>query len=67
MLSPSSERGCSTTLKNSAAGNSETFVTTDQSTRRHIPERRNLDIRYLLTQWPRDNYFRFFYKHTAEC
>jgi len=50
MLPPSSEWGSSSTLKNGAAGNSETFVTTDQSTRRHIPERRNLYIRYLLTR-----------------
>jgi len=55
----------SSTLKNGAARNSETFVTTDQSTRRHIPGRRNLDIRYLLTRWPSDNHCQFFYKPTT--
>ena len=67
MLPPSSEWGISSTLKNGAAGNSETFVSTDQSTRRHIAERSNLDFRYLLTRWPRYNHCRFFYKLTAEC
>ena len=50
MLPSPAEWGSSSILKNGAAGYSETLVSTDQITRRHIPERRNVDIRNLLTR-----------------
>jgi hypothetical protein len=58
MLPPSSERD---TLKNGIVDSSETCVTTYESTRRHIPQGRNLRVRNLLTRCPCENHFRFLY------